>query len=83
MHDHQLGTTHSPVCWSWGPRHYECALREIEVLRAEIDALRRVLTEMVSWFPSADTYRHLGFDPAGPMEALKAAKAALSKEQKT
>ena len=23
-------TTHSPVCWSWGPRHYECALREIE-----------------------------------------------------
>ena len=21
--------THSPDCWSYGPRHYECALRHI------------------------------------------------------
>ena len=34
--DHQ--TTHAQGCWDWGPRHYECALREIEALRAEDDA---------------------------------------------
>ncbi len=22
-------TTHAPGCWSWGPRHYECALGQI------------------------------------------------------
>lgn len=41
---------------------------------AEVEALRKALKKLISWMPSADTYRRLGFDPEAPMRALKDAK---------
>ena len=38
-------TTHAPGCWSWGSRHYECAVGQIErdeaLLRQALGTLSR------------------------------------------
>lgn len=38
-------TTHAPGCWEWGPSHYECAVEQVEALRAEVERLRTDLME--------------------------------------
>ncbi len=43
MTDRQI--THAPGCWMWGPRHYECAIREIELMAAEWKRVTAALSE--------------------------------------
>ena len=56
-------TTHAPGCWGWGPKHYECAVGQIEhdeaLLRQALEAL--------------DVYRE--YDPEGGGVADKVAAA--------
>lgn len=49
-----------------------------ELERAE--RLAEALAELITWIPSADTYRRLGFDPGAPMRALEEARALLRRE---
>ncbi len=43
--DRQFNITHAPGCWTWGPRHYECAIREIELMAAEWKRVTAALSE--------------------------------------
>src|SRR5690606_9516447 len=43
-HHESRAVTHADDCWSWGPGHYDCAVREIERLRkVHQDAYQRGL----------------------------------------
>lgn len=59
------GTTHAEGCWSWGPKHYECARGEIERLRSrlrEAEAayveVRLALEKLVSATPGTNFRMH-------------------------
>ena len=47
----------------------------------ELESLSEALKGLISWIPSADTYRRMGFDPEAPMRALEEARTALTAQQ--
>ena len=42
-HRHGRIGTHDPICYEYGPRHYECALRKIDMLRELLNADNQTL----------------------------------------
>ena len=66
-------TTHAQGCWSWGPRHYECAVGQIE----RDEALLRQALEALIWTTGSEDFGEGGLAREGALKLLFPAIAAL------
>jgi|GEM_PF-3362144 len=74
-------STHGNDCWSWGPKHYECAVRRVERLE---EALRDAATSMQTIADKAgrDEYLMTIDEVRGYANSrANAARAALAKAE--
>ena len=53
----------------------------VRAIQARAERLAEALAGLITWIPSADTYRRLGFDPATPMQVLREARALLRDQE--
>lgn len=59
--------THSMGCWSWGPRHYLCALNEIRRITNELEELRgQTARQEPNEVPTVQRVGEGGGDPQSP-----------------
>jgi hypothetical protein len=48
------GSTHADDCYTWGPKHYECALRKLREDAKQLRALERATEEWVTPYECQD-----------------------------
>ena len=41
-------STHGHDCWGWGPKHYECAVAEVERLQMELEHEEQRVADMMA-----------------------------------
>jgi hypothetical protein len=61
----------------WPDRYTDERIRDVAAALKRAERLAEALAGLITWIPSADTYRRLGFDPETPMRVLKEARAAV------
>lgn len=47
MTNRSKATTHADDCWSWGPAHYDCAVREIERLAEALQEAKKMIRDLL------------------------------------
>ena len=78
-------STHGQDCWGWGPKHYECAVRQVERLAEALRELKDLMLGQVKWEP-CDCGCPQQRTPDGPhsatwLRAVQQVEIAISKAE--